>query len=211
MRFKDRTDAGKQLALALEEHKDQKPLVIYALPRGGVVLGAIVARHLKAPLSLIIPRKIGHPYHSEYAVAAVTEDGTVVAKPAEVAGLGENWLRAEAQRQQQEARRRRQIYLKGAPSLSAEGKTAIIVDDGVATGLTMTAAIQEVARHNPAQLIVAVPVIPLDVAEALKDEADEVITLTAPEHFAGAVGAYYDQFDQVEDEEVVKLLQEVNH
>jgi predicted phosphoribosyltransferase len=208
MRFIDRADAGTQLATALEEYKDQHPLV-YALPRGGVVLGAIIAERLQAPLSLIIPRKIGAPTHPEYAVAAVTEDGTLVANPVEMAGLSEDWLQAEVQRQQQEAARRRQVYLKGQPSPSAEGKTAIIVDDGVATGLTMAAAIKEIAKQNPAELIVAVPVIPHDVAVALKNEADELVALIAPQYFAGAVGAYYDQFDQVEDSEVIKLLREV--
>lgn len=205
MRFKDRIDAGKQLANAVRQYESED-CVVYALPRGGVVLGDIVARQLSAPLDILVPRKVGHPYHPEYAIAAVSEDGTLIGSQSEIDTLDPSWLESEIANQQAEARRRREVYAGNRSLLSIEGKVAIVVDDGIATGLTMLAAIQELSARTPAKIVVAVPVVPQSVVANLKEYADEVIALTVPEKFAGAVGAYYDQFDQVQDSEVIELL-----
>lgn len=205
MRFKDRAEAGRLLADALTEYQDEET-VVYALPRGGVVLGAAVAEHLDAPLDVVIPRKIGHPDQPEYGVCAVTEDGHLVCSKEEISQLDPAWLTGEVQKQQAEAKRRFDTYLAGRPAADARDKTAIVVDDGVATGLTMLAAIEEVKDRGPAKVILAAPVIPSDVAQRLKRYVDEMIALDIPVVYLGAVGAYYDTFDQVNDKEVINLM-----
>ncbi len=206
MRFRDRRDAGLRLAQLLATRYDQQDGVVYALPRGGVVPGAEVARRLHMPLDLIIARKIGHPYNPEYAIGAVTEYGDPVINPDEVAHLHSESFGRQVAAQRQEASRRRQVYLGGRASLSAKGKIAIIVDDGIATGLTMEAAIRELQGQQPARLVVAVPVIPADTATKLAREVDDVVALDVAENYLGAVGAYYEYFPQVSDDEVVALL-----
>jgi putative phosphoribosyl transferase len=208
LRFKDRKDAGRQLAQRLLCHKNTDA-VIYALPRGGVVTGIEIARILNAPLDLIIPRKIGHPSNPEYAIGAVAEDGHLTANPAEIATVDEQWLRMEIERQQAEAKRRRETYLAGAQPIDIAGKTAIIVDDGIATGLTMKCAIKELKHRNPKKIIVAVSVAPADSLAEIEVLVDEVICLSTPE-FMGAIGAFYDSFPQVEDAEVVRLMQSLH-
>lgn len=205
MRFRDRVDAGRRLAEALKKYRDQDGIV-YALPRGGVVLGAEIARALRLPLDLIIPRKIGHPMSPEYAICAVVEEGEMVCNEWEVARVDPKWFKRVVEAQRQEARRRRGLYLEGRPPLPAEGKTAIVVDDGIATGLTMEAAIRDIKSKKPARVVVAVPVAPRDTAERLGREVDEIVALDIPEYYLGAVGAYYDDFPQVSDEEVVALM-----
>lgn len=205
MRFIDRAYVGQQLADKLKRYKNED-CIVYALPRGGVIPAAIVARRIQAPLDLVIARKVGHPYHPEYAVAAVTDSGVIVGSREELDILDEKWLTIEINRQQQEARRRRKMYLQNRPSLSSKDKVAIIVDDGIATGLTMKAAIKELRQQRPAKIIVAIPVSPKDVVDELKKDVDEVVGLIIPDQFAGAVGAYYQSFDQVSDREVIKLL-----
>ncbi|MBW3537913.1 phosphoribosyl transferase [Candidatus Parcubacteria bacterium] len=205
MRFKDRAEAGRQLAAALERYRDSDA-VVYALPRGGVVLGAEIARRLNAPLALVIARKIGHPLSPEFAIGAVTENGEPVLNQAETAALDLRWLEAAVKRERAEARRRHAKYLAGRRRLPAEGRVAIVVDDGIATGLTMLAAIKEVKRLGPRQTVVAVPVVPKDTVRWLEAEAGELAALEVPERYLGAVGAYYDDFEQVEDEEVITLM-----
>lgn len=205
--FTDRTAAGELLADTLLEYEG-KDCVVYAVPRGGVVVGAVVARRLLAPLDLIIPRKIGHPYQPEYAVAAVTEDGSVVGSNLDLGTLDPQWLDAELQRQRAEAARRREVYLEGRSSPDVSGKTAIIVDDGIATGFTMQAAIHDVSKRHPGRIIVAVPVAPKDIVRSLQREVDEVVALIVPDEFAGGVGVYYQDFEQVDDEDVKRRLQE---
>lgn len=204
LRFRDREDGGRQLAKKLLSYKDAA-VVIYALPRGGVVTGIEIARALNAPLDLIIPRKIGHPSNPEYAIGAVAEDGHLTANPEEIATVDEQWLRSEIARQQTEAKRRREVYLSDRPQIDIAGKVAIIVDDGIATGLTMKCAIAELRHRHPKKIVVAVPVAPLDSLEEISALVDEVICLSTPE-FMGAIGAFYDSFSQVEDSEVVKLM-----
>jgi putative phosphoribosyl transferase len=207
MRFKDRTEAGKKLAQALEKYRDQ-PAVVYALPRGGVVLAVEIAQALRLPLDLIIPRKIGHPYNAEYAIGAVTEEGEPVYNEGEITRLDSHWLKQQLASERQEARRRREQYLQGREPLPVAGKTAILVDDGIATGLTMLAAVGDVKKRQPVRLVVAIPVAPQDTAERLLQEADEVVGLEITRHYRGAVGAYYDYFPQVSDAEVIRLMQQ---
>jgi predicted phosphoribosyltransferase len=202
--FKDRTDAGRKLADALHAYRGED-VVVYALPRGGVVLGAEIARSLNAPLDLIIVRKIGHPYSPEYAIAAVAEDGHTVMNPIEVDSVDKPWFDETVRNQQQEARRRRELYTRGHPPIPATDKIAILVDDGLATGLTMFAAVQEVQHAHPRRIIVAVPVAPPQTVEELKQVADDVVALHVTPDF-GAIGAFYYRFGQVSDEEVIELM-----
>jgi putative phosphoribosyl transferase len=206
MRFINRQDAGLMLAEELAVYKNAS-CVVCALPRGGVVLGKVIAESLEVPLGLIIPRKIGHPTYPEYAVCAVTEDGHLVCTQDEIARLEPEWLKQSIIEAQGEARRRRELYLNHRKPVTTEGKTVIITDDGVATGLTMLAAIQSAKDNKPIRIIVAVPVMPLEVYSVLQKYVDDIVVLDVTDHFLGGVGAYYTEFEQVEDEEVIKLLE----
>lgn len=206
MRFKDRIEAGRKLALKLLKYKNEA-VVVYALPRGGVVLGYEIAKELGAPLDLVITRKIGHPHMPEYAVCVTAEDGDIICSETERTALNPEWLKREIEKERKEAKRRRETYLKGRKPYSLENKTAIVVDDGIATGLTFLLAIKELKHLNPKKIIAAVPVAPKDTAEKIKKEADEFVTLYIPVYYLGAVGAYYDDFLQVKDEEVIELLE----
>jgi putative phosphoribosyl transferase len=202
--FVDRVDAGRKLAQALLPYKGN-PLVVYALPRGGVVLGVEVARELDAPLDLIVVRKIGHPMQPEYAIGAVAEDGYLVTNPAEVSRLDPQWLERTCAAELHEAQRRRRLYLQDRAPVDVKGKVAIIVDDGLATGLSMSAAIHEIRGRQPKKVVVAVPVAAADTVHWLKREVDDLVVLGIPAWF-GAVGAFYERFDQVSDEEVVAFM-----
>lgn len=207
MYFKDRKQAGQLLARKLKKYKD-KDVIIYALPRGGVVTALEIAKYLNAPLDLIITRKIGHPHEPEYAIAASAENGHIVGNSRELKSVDEKWLKQEIENQRLEAKRRRETYLQGRSEISAEGKIAILVDDGIATGLTMRAGIMELKHRHPKKIIVAVPVVPQTTAQILKKEISELVALEVPsdDTFLGAVSAYYDEFSPVEDEEVIAIL-----
>lgn len=208
MRFRDRREAGQKLAQTLVRYRGREG-IIYPLPRGGVMLGVEIARALGMPLDLVIPRKIGHPYNPEYAICAVTEHGAPICNEREVAQVDPEWFRKRVEAERREARRRRELYLAGRAPLPAEGKIAIVVDDGIATGLTMRAAIQDVKQRRPARVIVAIPVAPKDTTDRLAREVDEVAALDVSDFYLGAVGAYYDDFPQLTDDEVILLLREV--
>ncbi len=180
--------------------------MVYAVPRGGVVLGAEIAEALGAPLDLVITRKIGHPRNPEYAVCVVAENHDLLCDPGEKAALDPKWLAGAIEKERQEAIRRRKAYLGERKRPAVAGKTAVVVDDGVATGMTFLMALREVRHLGPAKLVAAVPVLPAEMIEKIKKEADELVYLDAPEEFAGAVGSYYDDFPQMEDGEVIKLL-----
>jgi predicted phosphoribosyltransferase len=203
MKFSDRRDAGLRLAKALARY-DSEDAVIYALPRGGVVVAEEVAKQLELPLALVIPRKIGHPENEEYAVCAVTEKGELVCNEEESTKLDPKWLEAAVRHERKEAKRRREAY--DGPVIPASGKLAIIVDDGIATGLTMRAAIRALRQELPSEVIAAAPIAPREVVEYLKREADDVVVLDDSEPFLGAIGAYYDSFGQVSDEEVISIM-----
>lgn len=211
MRFKNRRQAGQLLADKLAEILMSHPneaAAVYALPRGGVVLGAEIAKSLNLPLDLVITRKIGHPENPEYAICAVAEDGDYLCDPSEQALVDQQWLEAEFGKERKEAQRRRLTYLGERQTISPENKNAILVDDGIATGLTMRLAIKEIRHSSPKRVIVAVPVAPPGIAEQLEAEVDNLVTLDIPEFYLGGVGSYYDEFPQVTDDEVIKLLQE---
>lgn len=205
MYFSDRQEAGRKLAAELGDYRGSD-VVVYALPRGGVVLGYEVAQALGAPLDLVITRKIGHPENSEYAIGAITEEGEALYDEREKALVDRGWLERAAEKERREALRRRQVYLEGKSRASARGKRVIVVDDGVATGLTLRVALASLRKDEPRELIVAVPVAPHDIVSILEKEADTVVVLEDAEEYLGAVGAYYERFSQVSDEEVIDLL-----
>ena len=204
--FRDRAEAGQALANALVAYKDQ-PVVIYALPRGGVVLGAEIARVLGAPLDLIIVRKVGHPSQPEYAIGAVAEDGYVVMNPEEANRVDHRWIEESVHAELREAQRRRALFLQGRKRLEARNKIAIIVDDGLATGLTMQAAIHEIRQRDPQKVIVAVPVAAAETAAVVRRLVDDLVVLEIPRGLFGAIGAFYENFEQVGDDEVIALMQ----
>jgi putative phosphoribosyl transferase len=206
MLFRDRLEAGQRLATALQTYRDTDA-VVYALPRGGVVVGAAIADALRKPLEVLLPRKIGHPFNPEFAIGAVTDEGHAVWNEAMFGAVDPEWLKVEGRRQQEEAIRQRNLYLSGRASLTLKGKTALVADDGIATGLTMRAALRQVRDRKPATIVVAVPVAPSGTVSDLSREADEVVVLSAPDDFLGAVGEYYRHFDQVSDVEVLALVQ----
>lgn len=207
--FKDRVEAGRKLA-GFFDHINGRNTVVYALPRGGVVVGAEIAKIIHAPLDLIITRKIGHPYNPEYAIGAIAENGHSVFNKDEVLNIDEQYLKEEAEKQTEEAKRRRKVYLGGRPPISCKGKTAILVDDGIATGLTMKAALKELQTHyNPAKIIIAVPVTPKDTADELGKMGAEVLAIITDKDFLGAIGAYFQDFSPVEDQDVVRIMKEV--
>ncbi|HUY05436.1 MAG TPA: phosphoribosyltransferase family protein [Candidatus Paceibacterota bacterium] len=204
--FKDRTDAGRQLAKKLEAYAGEHTVVI-ALPRGGVVTGYEVARVLGAPLDILAVRKIGHPFEPEYAIGAIAPDGTSVFNEEETAPLDAKPLQAAIAAERAEAKRRSILYRDGKAPLDIAGKVAVIVDDGIATGLSMRLAVRVAKAQKPARLIVAAPVASRGALESIRGEGvDDLITLEPPESFEGAIGAHYERFDQVEDDEVMRLM-----
>ncbi|MBI2430913.1 MAG: phosphoribosyl transferase [Candidatus Levybacteria bacterium] len=206
MHFLDRSDAGKKLARALFAKYKEKDVVVFGLPRGGVITAFEVSKKLKAPLNIVITRKIGHLRQPEYALAAVSENGHLVGKEEEVKLIDKVWFEKEVKKEQKEAKRRKKLYLSGRKSAKVAGKIVIIVDDGIATGLTIKAAIREIQHHNPKFVVVAAPVAPLDTVYELQKEADDVVILHKASNFY-AIGQYYDSFEQVSDEEVIHILE----
>jgi len=212
MIFENRHEAGRQLSERLRHLRD-KDTVVLALLRGGVPLGYEVAMALNAPLDVVFVRKIGAPGNHELAIGAIVDGKSpkIVVNEgiARRFGLSRKYIEAEADKELKEIERRRKLYLKGLKRTSVKGKTAIIVDDGIATGSTMQAAVKGVRRWGTASIVIAVPVSSVDALEQLQGECDEVVCLSAPEMF-GAVGYFYADFTQVEDDEVVELLQKAN-
>lgn len=204
MMFRDREAAGQQLAGSLAKYRG-KDVVVYALPRGGVVLGAEVAKDLHAPLDLLIARKVGHPLSSEYAIGAVTEMGEPVWNKWEASEQSASWREEQVRLAKREAYRRRIKYQGDQPTTEVKGKVAIVVDDGVATGLTLIAALKDLTKRHPKKIVVAVPVATAELSPEILDCTDELVVLYVPSHL-GSIGAYYENFDQVSDEEVRQLM-----
>lgn len=209
MSYINRQDAGKRLAKVLRRFKSEATVVL-ALPRGGIVLGAEVAKELNAPLGLVLVRKIGHPTYPEYAIGAIAENEKPVYNEGEVLSIDGRWLKkAEASARQLLEHRRQLYYGEDFVPPDVKDKITILVDDGIATGLTMKAAVLAIRNKQAKQVIVAVPVASTESIDALETITDEVVVLDKPESFLGAVGSYYREFNQVDDEEVRALLREV--
>jgi putative phosphoribosyl transferase len=208
MLFQNRTDAGRQLARALTKYKGRHPVVL-ALPRGGVPVAAEVAAALDAPLDLVLVRKIGVPNQPELAMGAVTdgEQPTVVRNTEiiELCGVSDREFDAVSKEELAEIERQRRRYIGDRARAEVKGQVAIIIDDGIATGATTLAAIQAVRSRKPKELVLAVPVAPLDTVKKLDAEVDAIVCLDTPEEL-GAIGYFYRDFHQVGDEEVVATL-----
>lgn len=208
--FHDRRQAGRVLAGLLAHYAGQPDLLVLALPRGGVAVGFEVAQALKAPLDVWVVRKLGFPGHEEYAMGAIASGGVRVMTQLATDGVSPAALAKVIEREQAELARREQLYRGHRPPPSIKGRTVIVVDDGVATGATLRAALQSLRQQQPARLVVAVPVGARDTCQALREDADEVICAAMPEPFR-AVGLWYEQFPQASDDEVRTLLEEARH
>jgi predicted phosphoribosyltransferase len=208
-RFKNREDAGMRLAELLDNFAYRPDVTVLALPRGGVPVGFALARELHAPLDVMLVRKLGVPGHEELAMGAVASgDQLVVASDVvRMLGISDDTVAEAARRESQEVARREQLFRGSRPPLDVRGRAVILVDDGLATGSTMLAAVRALRRLDPARIIVAVPVGAPDSCNRLRAEADDVICLRMPEPFY-AVGLWYDDFAQTADEEVIRLLAE---
>lgn len=208
MSFRDRHDAGVRLAERLE-HLRGRDLVVLGLPRGGVPVAAEVATALAAPLDVIVVRKLGAPRHAEYAIGAIAETGERVLDEGAMRSIGvtEAELAAIERREQAELTRRAALYRRGRPRRDLTGRTAVIVDDGIATGATATAACRAARALGASAVVLAVPVAPRNWADLLRNEADELIAVETHSPFH-AVGLWYTDFGQTSDEEVVALLEE---
>jgi len=207
--FVDRMDAGEALAGKLLHLKGKDPAV-FALARGGVPVGFEIAVALAAPLDAILVRKIGAPYHEELAIGAIADapepELVLNSSIIEQLDIPQHYIARIKDRELAEIARRRKLYFGDRPRLDPKGKTAIVVDDGIATGATMRAALRAVRRQGPARLVLAVPVAPPDAIAELRAEIDEAVCLYQPE-WLGAIGMFYQDFRQVSDAEVIDLLE----
>ena len=209
MPFKNRCEAGRRLAVALAGYKEQKPTIL-ALPRGGVAVAAEVAAALEAPLDLILVRKVGVPFQPELAMGAVVDGGgSIMVRNEDViehVGIDEAAFKSACDAEFAEIDRRRDRYLGNRERAEVAGRTAIVIDDGIATGATTRAALRATRIRNPKRLVLAVPVAPSDSLPELRREADDIVCLE--DHpMLGAIGYYYRDFRQVSDEEVIEILQ----
>jgi predicted phosphoribosyltransferase len=204
--FRDRTEAGHSLAKSLDGRKLRNPLVL-AIPRGGVAVGSALARDLRADLDVILSRKLRAPSQPELGVGAIAENGEIYINPELASYVREmnDYLQHECRRQIAEIRRRRQLVRAAGSPAPIEGRSVIVTDDGIATGSTMIAALQSLKGRRPYEVIVAVPVASPERLEEVRHWCDEVICLAAPAGFR-AVGQFYEQFPQLEDSDVVRLL-----
>jgi predicted phosphoribosyltransferase len=204
--YRDRAEAGDQLAAALAAYRGQRAVVL-GIPRGGIPVAAAVARALDAELDVVVARKLGAPFQPELAVGAVTANGGLFRDEETIDALGitEDVLRQAIQRESAVARRREARFRGARPAPAIEGRTVLVVDDGLATGATMRAAVRSVRKRHPAKLVVAVPVGSEQACAALRPEVDEIVCMSTPEPFF-AVGLYYADFTAVEDDEVQRIL-----
>ena len=204
--FPDRTEAGRRLAERLRHFKDQQPVVL-ALPRGGVPVGFEVAHTLHAPLDVFVVRKLGTPHHEELAMGAIASGGVRVLNQRVIQTLRipAAIVRHVAAHEERELGRCEQAYRGDCPPIDVRGKTVVLVDDGLATGSTMQAAVTALREQHPRRIVVAVPTAPADVCDAMRDVSDEVVCLSSPEPFL-AVGVWYEDFSETTDADVRELL-----
>ncbi len=205
--FRDRLEAGRLLGDALAFLKGRKDVIVLAIPRGGVPVGWEVAAMIGAPLDIVITRKMGAPGNPELAVGAVTQDGEMILDDdvVRMLGVSKDYLNREAARQVEEVKERERKYRGARPYPELEGKTVVIVDDGIATGSTIRAAAESVRRRGAATIIIAAPVAPPHTVSELSKYADRVVCLSTPDYFS-AIGQFYEDFEQVEDDVVKKIL-----
>ncbi len=206
-RFRDRVHAGRVLARALEDYKGKPKLLVLALPRGGVPVAFEVARELGAPLDVFVVRKLGMPGHEEYAIGAIASGGVRILNEEAIRGFGvtDAEIDAVTAEEEMELERRERRYRDGRPAPDVRGKTVILVDDGLATGSPMRAAVEALREEGPARLVVAVPTAAPETCQDIASLVDEMVCAMTPEPFY-AVGLWYDDFGQTTDEEVHDLL-----
>ncbi len=200
--FRNREEAGFALAQKLSQYKDTAGVVL-AVPKGGVPIGYVVAGELNLPLELVLSKKIGHPMNKEYAIGAVSLLGSFVVPHDDVT---EAYIDRETTRIKAYLEEMQNKYMSNRPPVNLAGKTVIVIDDGIATGNTLLATIQILKKNHPRKLVIAVPVTSGAAKEMLKGYVDEIISLITPEYFEG-VGAYYDDFSDVSEEEVIECLE----
>lgn len=205
--IQDRVAAGRALARALETYRDRDPLIVLGLPRGGVPVAAEIAQHLGAELDLMIVRKLGMPRQEELAMGAIASGGVRVLnhQVLDHGGVSDETLEEVTRRERQELERRELAYRGDRPWPEMNSATVILVDDGIATGATMSAALEALKIHRPREIVVAVPVGPADTIRDLRTRADEVVCLETPTYFS-SIGSYYRDFHQVSDSEVRQML-----
>lgn len=208
-RFRDRVEAGRQLAARLASYADDPSVLVLALPRGGVPVGYEVARALRAPLDVFLVRKLGVPGHEELAMGAIASGGVRVLNPdvVEMLRIPPSVIEAVTAEEEQELARREREYRDDRPLPAVRGRTVILIDDGLATGSTMRAAAEALRSEGVGRLVVAVPVAPAETRDALAREVDEIVCLATPEPFFG-VGMWYEDFSQTSDAEVRALLEQ---
>jgi putative phosphoribosyl transferase len=208
--FIDRKDAGEKLSISLEKFKDENPIIL-AIPRGGIVTAYETINKFGFEWDLIIPRKIGAPHNKEVAIGAVSLDGTYLLNEEfiSILNISQDYINNEVFEQTEEIKRRLLKYTGSENFPNVEGKVVIIIDDGIATGFTIQAAIKSLKKHNPKKIILAIPVAPQDVITQLGKNVDEIICLEIPDEFY-AVGLHYKSFEQTTDEEVFNIINELN-
>jgi predicted phosphoribosyltransferase len=207
----DRYDAGERLAKELNKYKNNNKVIVIGIPRGGVVVAFEVAKALNTPLDIVVARKISVPGNPEFAIGAVSEKGEIILNEnsAETYKIADKYIKKEVEVQRAEVKRRLEEYRGGKDRLILKNKIVILVDDGIATGASIKAAISSVKAEDPQKILLAIPVAPPDTISELKKEVDEVVCLEQPETFF-AVGQAYQIFDQTSDEEVKDILESAN-
>ena len=210
MTFKNRVEAGKKLSEALQSYKG-KDVVVLGIPRGGVVVANEVATALDAPLDIVVSRKIEAPGEPEFALGAVTQEGEVIMdrQAAESLGATPEYLDDQIRKKREEVKDRMQMLRGDAPYPRLEGRTVVIVDDGIATGSSVNAAVMSVKKRKPKEIVVATPVAPKDAVETLSEDGTKVVSLETPKTFL-AIGEFYSNFEQVEDIEVKRIINQAS-
>jgi putative phosphoribosyl transferase len=203
--FKDRLEAAFMLKDKLKKYEHSNTIVL-AVPRGGVPLGYSIAKNLELPMDIVLSKKIGHPNNKEYAIGAVSLDSIIIDKHL---GISKSYIQNETLRLRKLLEEKYKRYRGNKKPLEIEGKNVILVDDGIATGNTLLASIAMLRKKNPTKIIVAVPVLPYDIVSIFEQKTDELIYLMAPYNFR-AVGEFYEEFNQVEDQEVMQMLRDIN-